>query len=150
MPSFREVKRRVRVPGFHCHHIIPVEIIEKPAFKTLFGNVRAMGFDFDDFHRNGLYLPCTEQNAAAFGLPLHRGPHPVYNQVVSECIAALEKLTLHAQLLELHNLQGMLKTALRNNEVPLRKGRRNPANSDLDFESVEIAAYRLWNLFPSH
>ena len=150
MPSFREVKRRVRGPGFHCHHVIPIEVIEKPVFRTLFRTMRELGFDFDDFRQNGLYLPCTEENAAAFRLPMHRGPHPVYNQVVSERISAIEGLGSHIQLLELYRLQGALKAALRNNEVSLRKGRRNPMAANVDFEPIEIAAYRLWNLMPSH
>lgn len=150
MPSFREVKRRVRIPGFHCHHIIPIEIIEKAAFSSFFRRINELGFDFDDFHRNGMYLPCTEENAVAFRLPLHRGPHPVYNELVGECIAALNGLGRDSQLFRLHELQLALRTALRKNEVPLHKGRRNPFTQNASFESMEIAAYRLWNLMPSH
>jgi A nuclease family of the HNH/ENDO VII superfamily with conserved AHH len=150
MPSFREVKRRVRIPGFHCHHVIPLEIFEKAAFSSLFSRLGGLGFDFDDFHQNGMYLPCTENNAVAFQLPLHRGPHPVYNELVSECVASLEGHRLSSQLHELRRLQFALKGALRRNEVPLRKGKRDPFASNTNFESMEVAAYRLWNLLPSH
>ncbi|MBK6706483.1 MAG: AHH domain-containing protein [Sphingomonadales bacterium] len=149
MLSFREVKRRVRIPGFHCHHIIPIEIVEKAAFSSFFRRINGLGFDFNDFHQNGMYLPCTEENAAAFRLPLHRGPHPVYNELVSECIADLSGLGCDSQLPGLHQLQLALKAALRKNEVSLRKDRRNPFIQSADFESMEIAAYRLWNLMPS-
>lgn len=150
MLSFREVKKRVRIPGFHCHHIIPLEIIDKAAFRPLFRTMRELGFDFDDFHQNGMYLPCTEANAAAFRLPLHRGPHPVYNQLVCERIAAFDRQGCSSQLFEMQQLQCALKAALRKNELPLRKGSRNPFTSNADFECMEIAAYRLWNLLPSH
>lgn len=148
MLSFREVKRRVRVPGFHCHHIIPLEIIEKAAFRPLFRAIGELGFDFENFQQNGMYLPCTEKNAIAFRLPLHRGPHPVYNQIVCERIAAIDGLGRHGQLFEMHRLQCMLKVALRRDAVPLRKAARKPMATNPGFDTMEAAAFRLWNLAP--
>lgn len=146
MLSFREVKKRVRVPGFHCHHLIPVEVVEKRAFRNLFLRIRTVGFDFHNFHQNGMFLPCTEENATAFRLPMHRGPHPVYNQIVCERIAAWEKLGPNGQLREIENLQNDLRMALRSNRLPLRKGARDPLASDLAFDTVENAAYRLYDV----
>jgi hypothetical protein len=150
MLSFRDVKRRVKIPGFHCHHLIPLEIVEMPAFRTLFHGLGEKGIDFDNFRQNGMHLPCTEANAAAFRLPLHRGPHPVYNQIVCERIAAMERLRPAAQLCEMQRLQHDLKAALRQNALPLRKQARNPLAPNPGFDTMEAAAFRLWNLLPSH
>lgn len=150
MLSFRDVKRRVRIPGFHCHHLIPLEIIEKPAFRTLFRSMGELGADFDNFCQNGMYLPCTEENAAAFRLPLHRGPHPVYNQIVCERIDAMAGLGPNGQFCVMQRLQHDLKAALRRNALPLRKRARNPFMPNPGFDTMEAAAFRLWNLLPAH
>lgn len=150
MLSFRAVKRQVRIPGFHCHHLIPLEIIDKPAFRPLFRRMGELGADFDNFSQNGMYLPCTEGNAVAFRLPLHRGPHPVYNQIVCDRIDALGRLGPNSQLCEMQRLQGDLKAALRHNMLPLRKGARNPLAPHPGFDTVEAAAFRLWNLLSEH
>lgn len=150
MLSFRRVKSRVKIPGFHCHHLIPVEIVEKAAFRGLFSKIGEIGFDYDSFEQNGMYLPCTEENAAAFRLPLHRGPHPVYNQLVSERVATLENLSAVCQLHEMFRFQSELRLALRENQVPLRKTRRNPAVSHPDFDTLELAAFRHLDLHFPH
>jgi hypothetical protein len=144
MLTFREVKKRVKVPGFHCHHIIPAEVVEKPAFRTMFNRIGAIGFDFQSFHQNGMYLPCTEENAAAFGLPLHRGPHPLYNQIVCERIAAFERLSPNGQLRQIYDLQKTLRVALRSNALPLRNSQRDPLAPNPAFETIEKAAFDLY------
>jgi len=50
------------------------------------------GFDFDDFEKNGVLLPATEQVAFETGQPLHRGPHPRYNQLVIDRLFLIIKL----------------------------------------------------------
>lgn len=148
MLTFREVKKRVKVPGFHCHHIIPAAVVEKPAFRNIFSRIGAIGFDFQNFHQNGMYLPCTEENAIAFRLPLHRGPHPLYNQIVCERIAAFERLGPYGQLRQIFDLQQALRLALRSNALPLRKGQRDPLASNPAFETIEKAAFSLYSALP--
>ncbi|MGL5839407.1 MAG: AHH domain-containing protein, partial [Sphingorhabdus sp.] len=82
MATFRAVRSRVRINGFHCHHLIPIEVVERRVFAKLFGSVRTEGFDPNDFQSNGMHLPNTEKQAAIFRMPLHRGPHPRYNEMV--------------------------------------------------------------------
>ncbi len=45
---------------------------------------------FDDFRINGLLLPSTTDAALETGLPLHRGPHQAYNQLVAERVGQVE------------------------------------------------------------
>ena len=46
---------------------------------------------FDDFRRNGLLLPSHDAAAVRLGLPLHRGPHGVYNSLVIERVGHVEQ-----------------------------------------------------------
>lgn len=45
---------------------------------------------FDDFRRNGLLLPAVDEAAVRLGLPLHRGPHRRYNEVVFARVGQIE------------------------------------------------------------
>jgi hypothetical protein len=121
MPSFREIRARCRIEGFHCHHIVPIELVEKPQFSILFGNLRAIGFDPQDFATNGMHLPCTEAMATIFGLPLHRGAHPQYNQMVAQQIAPLANLSVGDAYGRMRLLQKTLKQGLRRPEM-VRRG----------------------------
>ena len=47
-------------------------------------------FGFDDFRRNGLLLPANDAAAIRLGLPLHRGPHHSYNELVFERVGQIE------------------------------------------------------------
>lgn len=44
----------------------------------------------DDFRENGLLLPCHETAAIRLGLPLHRGPHRRYSEVVMARVGQIE------------------------------------------------------------
>jgi hypothetical protein len=45
---------------------------------------------FHDFRRNGMLLPATDEEALRLGLPLHRGPHRSYNELVLERMGQIE------------------------------------------------------------
>lgn len=45
---------------------------------------------FHDFRRNGLLLPASNRMALHLGLPLHRGPHRHYNEMVLERVGQIE------------------------------------------------------------
>lgn len=44
----------------------------------------------EDFRTNGLLLPCCELAAMRLGLPMHRGPHRRYSELVAERVGQIE------------------------------------------------------------
>lgn len=138
------MRGRFPVDGFHCHHIIPIEIVERRSLAVFFGHARAHGFDPNDFSTNGTHLPSTERQAAVFGLPLHRGGHPRYNEMVGDMIAPLTRMDpVHASA-GLWQLQEQLRSALRPGlALSLVRGRGCfPANAD--FRRLDAAVDILW------
>lgn len=111
--SFQLVRTRVRIEGFNCHHLIPRQVVESRGFARFFGNLRGEGFNPDDFLSNGMHLPSNEKLALAFGLPMHRGPHPQYNELVASHIAALQPLKPKEALNGVALLQKRLRLSLR-------------------------------------
>ena len=57
---------------------------ESPILAALIANAKAGGFRIDSFADNGTMLPYTAHAAAQTGLPLHRGPHPFYTEIVQQ------------------------------------------------------------------
>ena len=53
---------------------------------------------FDDFRANGLLLPSTDEASLRTGMPLHRGPHHRYNQLVIERVGRIEAHWSQARL----------------------------------------------------
>lgn len=129
MPSFREIRMRYRIDGFQCHHLIPTQLIEKRAFSKLFESLGVLGFDSQDFETNGMHLPCTEKTALAFQKPMHRGPHPHYNQVVADHISPLTSMPVGNAYGQIRILQRQLRQGLRRdhmlcrNDAPMLSGR---------------------------
>jgi hypothetical protein len=66
------------------HHLLPIQLLSARCFGSLFERIGRDHVGFDDFRRNGLLLPATERSAVRIGLPLHRGPHRHYNEMVVE------------------------------------------------------------------
>jgi A nuclease family of the HNH/ENDO VII superfamily with conserved AHH len=71
-------------PGYQRHHLIPVNIMRSAAFAKLFGLIAHAGFNPHCFLNNGFLLPATENESEQTGLPLHRGPHREYDELVAE------------------------------------------------------------------
>jgi A nuclease family of the HNH/ENDO VII superfamily with conserved AHH len=140
VPSFREMGMKCRVEGFHRHHIIPINVIARPAFSILFGNLRAIGFDPDDFATNGMHLPCTEQMAAIFDLPMHRGSHPTYNEIVSERVAIIAQLGVGEAYVEIRRLQKLLRKGVRRRDMLTP---RDTFGAQIDFRTLEAEAILL-------
>jgi A nuclease family of the HNH/ENDO VII superfamily with conserved AHH len=143
MPSFREMGIKCRVEGFHRHHIIPIEVIERPVFSIMFGHLRAIGFDPQDFGTNGMHLPCTEKMAITFELPLHRGPHPQYNELVADRVATMAKLPVGDAYINIRLLQHILRRGLRRS-CTLRP--ESACGLDIDFRTLEMEANHLHGL----
>jgi hypothetical protein len=138
--SFRQVRSKIRLPGFNCHHLIPQQVIEAKELSIFFGTMKSVGFNPNDFCTNGMHLPSDEKMAYVIGRPVHRGGHPMYNKLVAEQIACIEKLPVSDALLALNVLQSSLRTALSLSSKGARSPIRNPMNSTLlrDLESIDI------------
>ena len=146
LPSYR--------PGLQRHHLLPRQVLKVRGLKRMFDALSTGGVGIDDFRRNGLLLPSREADALRIGLPLHRGPHAGYNQMVIERVGTIEgawsrsrgQRLIGADLGALEALDALQK-ALRRELLdpacwqarPLH--RRDPA---LDFSHLDRMAEMLW------
>ncbi len=112
MVSFRHVRSKIRVRGFNCHHIIPHQVSDAQVFGIFFGTMKSLGFSANDFCTNGMHLPCDEKTAYMIGRPIHRGGHPLYNKLVAEQIAQIERLPALEAYTALIALLSNLRSAL--------------------------------------
>ncbi len=156
--SFRAVNRRGASdydPGVQRHHILPRQLLRQRSFALL---LTALGRDrlcFEDFRRNGLLLPANDDAAVRIGLPLHRGPHREYNQMVTECFgqiearwSAIRPRAPEAALMEAYQRLELLQRALRRRLLDqhrrLKLNRRDPLGSGVDFSELDAMAALLW------
>ncbi|MGL5837355.1 MAG: AHH domain-containing protein, partial [Sphingorhabdus sp.] len=102
------------------------------------GSVRTEGFDPNDFQSNGMHLPNTEKQAAIFRMPLHRGPHPRYNEMVADHVARLVNLHPKTAAYQLRLLQIQLCASLRSRQLTTTLQPRNPFHSEVDFCRLDL------------
>jgi hypothetical protein len=156
--SFRAVNRRGAAdydPGLQRHHILPRQLLGQRCFAPL---LTALGRDrlcFEDFRRNGLLLPANDDAAVRIGLPLHRGPHRAYNQMVTERFGEIEgrwsslhprapEVALREAYEQLELLQQALRRRLLDQQRRLKLNRRDPLGSGVDFSEIDAMAAQLW------
>ncbi|WP_242447554.1 AHH domain-containing protein [Aurantiacibacter aquimixticola] len=72
------------------HHLLPLQLLRTPCFASFFEKLGVGSVGFDDFRRNGLLLPSTGKEARRTRLPLHRGPHRRYNDLVAQRIGRID------------------------------------------------------------
>ena len=77
-------------PGLQRHHLLPRALLGRRAFSPMIAMLGTEQVGFHDFRRNGLLLPATESGAERIGLPLHRGPHGTYSEMVTERVGKIE------------------------------------------------------------
>ena len=89
--------RAVNVPGsagyragMQRHHLLPRQVLSNRGLRSFLDAVGPDRLGFDDFRRNGMLLPATDTCAVQLGLPLHRGPHRAYSELVAERAAQIE------------------------------------------------------------
>jgi len=143
-------------PGLQRHHLLPRALLRCDCFAALFDSIDPQRLGFDDFRRNGLLLPGSEQAALRFGLPLHRGPHHRYNRLVCERIGQVEaRWSARRRLapgpasdeaaMRLAFVQGALRRRLLD---PVRPAgwlnRRDPLRLGCDFADLDAMADALW------
>ncbi|MCC6477614.1 AHH domain-containing protein [Sphingorhabdus sp.] len=149
MPTFREVRTRVRITGFQCHHLIPLEVCSMASFSRFFLRMRAFGFVPNDFEANGMHLPSSEKLAEIFRLPLHRGPHPIYNSMVAERLAQIEMLGDAESCMQLRLFVLGLRRGLRIQDQQCRSQRREPLLTTTDMRRLDSDADFLFRITKS-
>lgn len=161
--SFRAVNRRDAPgydPGLQRHHILPRQVLTRPSLRPMLRELGKDRIGFDDFRRNGLLLPANDQAAVRIGLPLHRGPHRTYNELVLERIGQIEagwsvqrrrapELALGDALMRLELLQRALRRRLLDQRRRMRLNTRDPLGQGplgqgVDFTELDAMAALLW------
>ncbi len=154
--------RAVNVPGtrgyragLQRHHVLPRQLFDVSGIADLIDQIGVEALGLHDFSRNGLLLPATDEQAVRLGLPLYRGPHHNYNELVIERMGQIEAgwqkrrrgiRPDHARIEALMRVD-LLQRALRRRLLDPARWRgialnaRDPA---LDFTHLDRMAEALW------
>ncbi|RIV80850.1 hypothetical protein D2V17_18260 [Aurantiacibacter xanthus] len=139
------------------HHLLPRQLLYEPCFSALIAALGRERLGYDDFRRNGLLLPATEQAAFAARMPLHRGPHRAYNGLVIERFGQIEErwsqlrmrapeVALDEALMRLDLLRNALRRKLLGGgRRPYRLNRHDPLGKLVDFTELDAMADALWS-----
>ena len=167
---FSSVNKRGSVgysPGWQRHHLLPRQLLSHGSLERFFAELLPQGLGFENFGANGVLLPATERLALRHGLPLHRGPHRLYNELVLERVAAIEmswsqsrnrrqmgdartdrsaRLRADDAALErMALLQRALKRRLLTSSgKPLILNRKDPIGTGIDFSHLDAMVDLLW------
>ena len=142
-------------PGLQRHHLLPRQLLSQHCFGAMFAQVGRARVGFDDFRANGLLLPATEAATIRTGMPLHRGPHRRYNEVVIARVGRIEARWAHRRqndeaaalaeaLLRLRLLQGALRRQLLAQRRRVLLNRNDPLGTGFDFTEIDAMAEALW------
>jgi hypothetical protein len=142
-------------PGMQRHHLMPCQVLSRRCFAAMFDRLGRVQVGFDDFRINGLLLPATEAATIRTGMPLHRGPHARYNEVVTARVGRIEEgwSARHPQdpdaaLAEALERLRLLQSALRRQLLSARRrvllNRNDPLGTGFDFTSLDAMAEALW------
>lgn len=142
-------------PGLQRHHILPRQLLGRACFAPLLDGLGRERLGFDDFRSNGLLLPANDSAAVRIGLPLHRGPHRNYNELVIERVGQIEanwsvvrlkapEVALSEALERLRLLQRALRRRLLDQQRRMRLNRRDPLGTGFDFSELDAMAGALW------
>lgn len=157
--TFRAVNARGAAgydPGLQRHHLLPCQLLSERCFGAMFMNVGLARVGFDDFRRNGLLLPANEEASLRTGMPLHRGPHRRYNEVVIARVGTIEARWAQARradetaalaeaLMRLQLLQDALRRQLLAERRRLVLNRKDPLGTGYDFTELDAMAEALWS-----
>ena len=158
--SFRAVNKPGK-PGYQSgmqrHHLLPRQLVSSKSFRRFFDVIGRERVGFDDFRFNGLLLPALEKAARILGLPLHRGPHPQYNEVVFQRVAqieagwnkrrqenedlAAEEVLMRMRLLQAALRRSLLKPASRR----IKLNKNDPFGEAVNFSDLDAMADSLWS-----
>ena len=155
---FRSVNRRGEPdydPAFQRHHLLPRQLLGRRCFGSMFGEIGRAPVGFDDFRANGLLLSATEDATIRTGMPLHRGPHRRYNELVIERVGRVEErwqrarrqnaeLAFEEALMRLQLLQSALRRRLLTERRRMILNRKDPLGTGFDFTELDAMAEALW------
>lgn len=156
---FRAVNRRGTPefdPAFQRHHLLPRQLLGRRCFGAMFDEIGRETVGFDDFRANGLLLPTTEAAALRSAMPLHRGPHRRYNEVVIERVGRIEaawSTSRHQEaeraftdaLMRLSLLQSALRRRLLSDQRRFVLNGKDPVGTGFDFTELDVMAEAIWN-----
>jgi A nuclease family of the HNH/ENDO VII superfamily with conserved AHH len=141
MRGFRRREADVRYKNFQQHHLIPIAVLKNNVLLHYFNILEQHGFSPHDFTSNGILLPSTVSAAEKHNLPLHRGPHKYYNDLVFDCVqiiisrydfVACNENEMSGALNDLTKLQASLKAMLRQGKALVFLSNYDPNyNTDL-------------------
>lgn len=142
-------------PGLQRHHLLPCQILSHGCFGPMFDRIGRDRVRFDDFRVNGLLLPANEAATIRTGMPLHRGPHRRYTEMVIARVGRIEEswvlparrdpdAALADALLRLQLLQGGLRRQLLAQRRRVLLNRNDPLGTGLDFTELDAMAETLW------
>lgn len=155
---FHRVNRRGSAaydPDMQRHHLLPCQLLSKHCFEKMLEEIGEERSGFQDFRVNGMMLPANESAALRLGMPLHRGPHPEYNEMVIERVGRVEaswsrdrlrnpERALEDALFRLGLLQKALRKRLLADQQRLKLNRKDPLGSGYDFTELDAMAEELW------
>ncbi|MGB3796118.1 MAG: AHH domain-containing protein [Alteraurantiacibacter sp.] len=139
------------------HHLLPRQILKNAALLAMLSHLGRDRIGFDDFRHNGLLLPSSSSAARRVGLPLHRGPHRLYNAMVLDRIGQIEAEWSRAKgerplCAESEAIQRLLllQRALRRRLLDsgsnrLQLNRKDPFRPGVDFRELDAMAEQLWS-----
>ncbi|MEO0461686.1 MAG: AHH domain-containing protein [Pseudomonadota bacterium] len=138
------------------HHLLPRQLLKEDCFGSMFKAVGRASVGFDDFRSNGLLLPATEDATVRMGLPLHRGPHRSYNELVIERVGQIEARWARLSktdpdeanaeaVMRLKVLQSALRRRLLNEKSRIVLNRKDPLGTGFDFSELDAMAETLWS-----
>lgn len=142
-------------PSLQRHHLLPRQILARRCFGPMFDSIGRHRVRFDDFSANGLLLPATEAATVRTGMPLHRGPHRRYTEVVIARVGRIEADWTQARrrndmdalseaLLRLQLLQAALRRQLLAQRRRVVLNRNDPLGTGFDFTELDAMAETLW------
>lgn len=142
-------------PGLQRHHLLPRQLLSQHCFGAMFASMGRAQVGFDDFRANGLLLPATDTATIRTGMPLHRGPHRRYNEVVIARVGRIEErwsnvrrtdngAAMAEAVSRLHLLQGALRRQLLAQRRRMLLNRNDPLGTGFDFTALDAMAEALW------
>lgn len=155
MRTFRRTYGISVPPHYQSHHLIPVGVFSRFGFAQQFRILRHDGFDVCNFRQNGLFLPSTEIAAIRSGLPLHRGPHRHYNDLVAYRVAVILRDMTNRQcqfaarrdaVQRLAILTAALRNILHQRHPLIALNQRDPFGTRADFTELDGACDRNWQV----
>lgn len=133
-------------PDWQKHHLIPLRLFRKGPLAPFLGDLRAQGVRANDFGRNGLFLPRSEAAAMDSGLPLHRGPHRLYTELVEHRLADIaRKRGMRTEAAwRVAYLQRGLRRVLEQGRLCTPLNRFDPMMRAYDFTAIDTLIDQLW------